>query len=199
MGKLAQKQGGKDIQNLPLPKDLSYLCRNFFLVLEELFWHTVLPGSDKFKGSLPTMESPQLIKWPLITDLTSWDTKQTKASPTHQTTCAKLSLSMSAKSWAKPQIHGDQFSRKFYFHTKSSFGRNHHLLLLISTLRNKSPFGCPQSKSISGSKMSPWSTLLPLTAADWGDPSSSSFASQLRGQAVLSSNQNTPYTVEHSF
>lgn len=148
----------------------------------------MLPGYDKSKGSLPTMESPQLINWSLITDLMSWDTKETKASPTHQTTCAKVSLSLSMKSWADPQSRGDQFSKKLYFHTKSSFGKNHHLLLLISTSRNKGSFDCPQSKRISGTKMSPWTTLLPLTAADWGDPSSSPSASQLRGQELLSSN-----------
>lgn len=167
-GAAGTKQGGKDTQNLPLPEDLSYPCRNFFLVLEDIFWHTVLPGSDKFKGSFPTIESPQLIKWSLITDLMSWDTKETKASPSHQTTCAKLSLSMSMKSWADPQSHGDQFSKKFCFRTKSSFGRNSDLLLLISTLRNKGSFGCHQSKRISGTQMSLWTTLLPLAAADWG-------------------------------
>lgn len=137
-------------------------------MLEEIFWHTVLPPSDKFKGSLPTFQSPQLIKWSLITDLMSWDTNETKASPTHHITCAKLSLSMHMKSWADPQSHGDQFSKKLYFHTKSFFGRNHHLLLLICTLRKKGSFGCCLSKRTSGTQMSLWTTLLPLTAADWG-------------------------------
>lgn len=78
--------------------------------------------------------------------------------------------------------HGDQFSKKLYFYTKSSFGRSHHLLLLICTLRNKGSFGCCQRKKDFWYPDVPLEHSAPLCCR-LGTP-----ASQLRGQVVLSSN-----------
>lgn len=150
-------------------------------MLEEIFWHTGLPGSDKSKGSLPTIQSPQLIKWSLITDLMSWDPKETKASPTHQSTCAKLFLSMNMKSWADPESWRPVFQETLFLYQvllwqKPSFVvTNLHLKEqgLVWLLSEQKDFWYPDV---------PLEHSAPLCCR-LGTP-----ASQLRGQVVLSSN-----------